>query len=322
MPKRLSIDDRIDALAKFRRGPCSPEAIEATTLGLTDKSNLVVAKAAVVARELMTVALIPHLVTAFEHFIDDLGNDKGCHALTAIVEALQTFAAPESAVFLRGIRHVQLESAYGGAVDAAVKLRCESAFGLVRMGYRDVMWELAALLADADRECRMAAARSIGHSMADAGLPLLRYKIQSGGLDNEVAAECFASLIQINAEKSIPFLAPYLDSPDAALRDGAALALGGTRRPEAFSLLHHCYNTRMDPEFRPVLLLSMAMQRTESAIAFVISIIATGDPRAAGSAVKALAIYRREEAVKNRVEQAVRERGDARVLEVFQTEFR
>ena len=105
----------------------------------------------------------------------------------------------------------------------------------------------------------MAAARSIGHSMADAGLPLLRYKIQSGGLDNEVAAECFASLIQINAEKSIPFLAPYLDSPDAALRDGAALALGGTRRPEAFSLLHHCYNTRMDPEFRPVLLLSMAM---------------------------------------------------------------
>ena len=64
MAKRLSIDDRVDALAKLRRGPSSPEAVQATIAGLADKSNLVVAKAAVVARELMTTSLVPNLVTA------------------------------------------------------------------------------------------------------------------------------------------------------------------------------------------------------------------------------------------------------------------
>lgn len=322
MAKRLSIDDRVDALAKLRRGPSSPEAVQATTAGLADKSNLVVAKAAVVARELMTTSLVPNLVTAFDRFIHEPTEDKGCAALTAIVETLQTFAASESAVFLRGIHHVQMEGSYGGSVDAAVKLRCESAFGLVRMGYRDVMWELAALLADADRECRIAAARGIGHSMADAGLPLLKYKILSSGMDNEVTAECLASLIQINAEKSIPFLAPHLDSPDVALRDAAALALGGTRRPEAFDLLRQSYERRIDSEFRSVLLLAMAMQRTEPAIGFVVSVIAGGDSRTAVNAIKALALYRREEAIRARIAEAVKIRNDVMVGKTFEVEFR
>lgn len=322
MTKRLSIDDRVGALAKLCRGPSTPEAVQATAAGLRDKNNLVVAKAAVVARELMTTALVSELVTAFERFIDDPSLDKGCAALTAIVEALQTFAASESAVYLRGIHHVQLEGSYGGSIDAAVKLRCESAFGLVRMGYRDVMWELAALLADEDRECRIAAARGIGHSMADAGLPLLKYKILSGRMDNEVTAECLASLIQINAEKSIPFLAPHLDSPDVALRDAAALALGGTRRPEAFDLLKRSYELRIDPEFRAILLLAMAMQRIEPAIAFVVSVIASGDGRTAVSAIKALAIYRREEAIRARVIEAVKSKNDVMVSRAFEVEFR
>ena len=313
MAKRLSIDERINALAKFRRGPCSPEAIQATTAGLLDKSNLVVAKAVVVARELMMTTLVPDLVTAFDRFINDPILDKGCAALTAIVEALQTFAGSESAVFLKAIRHVKMEAAYGEPIDAAVKLRCEAAYGLVRMGYRDVMWELAALLADADRECRIAAARGIGHSMADAGLPLLKFKILSGGRDNEVAAECFASLIQIDAGKSIPFLAPYLESPDVALRDAAALALGGTRKSEAFDLLTKSYALRIDSEFRGVLLLAMAMQRTEPAIAFVVLVIANGDSKTATNAVKALSIYPRDGMLKSRIEEAARSRSDGLV---------
>jgi HEAT repeat protein len=322
MAKRLSIDDRIDALAKLRRGPSTPEAIQAVKAGLTDKSNLVVAKAATVARELSMTMLTADLVAAFNRFIDDPSQDKGCAALTAAVQALQTFGASEAEVYLRGIHHVQMEASYGGSIDAAIGVRCESAFGLVRMGYRDVMWELAALLADPEKECRLAAVRAIGHSEADAGLPLLKYKVLSGARDSDVAAECFSSLAQINPAKVIPFLGEHLDSPDIMIAEAAGLALGSTRRPAAFALLRERWDRRVSPASREVLLLAIATLRIEPAIEFLISVIATADPRTAGEAVKALALYRRDDAVRSRVAEAVTAKSDPVVSRVFESEFR
>lgn len=323
MAKRLSIDDRIDALAKLRRGPSTPEAIQSVKVGLADKSNLVVAKAAMVARELSMTMLTADLVAAFNRFIDDRSHDKGCAALTASVQALQTFGSSEADVYLRGIHHVQMEASYGGAVDAAIGVRCESAFGLVRMGYRDVMWELSALLADPEKECRLAAVRAIGHSEADAGLPLLKYKVLSGAMrDSDVAAECFASLAQIDPAKVILFLGEHLDSPDIMIAEAAGLALGSTRRPAAFALLRERWDRRVSPASREVLLLAIATLRIEPAIEFLVSVIATADPRTAGEAVKALALYRRDDAIRARVAEAVTAKNNPVVSSVFESEFR
>ena len=321
MAKRLSIDDRIDTLAKLRRGPSTPGAVEAVKAGLADKSNLFAGKAAVVCRELSMTTLAADLVAAFNRFIEPSSQDKGCAALMPIVQAMQTFGVSEPDVYLRGIHHVQMEAAYGGAVDAAIGVRCESAFGLVRIGYRDVIWELAGLLADPQKECRLAAVRAIGHSGAEAGLSLLKYKILAGAMDADVAAECFGSLAQINPAKVIPFMGRHLDSLDEMIAEAAALALGSTRRPEAFALLKNQWERRISPSSRQAFLLAIATLRIEPAVALLVSVIATADTRAAADAVKAMALYRRDDAIRARVAEAVASRKDAALSKVLEAEF-
>src|SRR5258706_1138550 len=98
MAKRISIDERMDALAKLRGAPLTPEGIELLKGSLASKTNLAAAKAATIAREMNAVALIPDLVAAFDRFISDASADKGCQALTAIVEALQVMGATEANV--------------------------------------------------------------------------------------------------------------------------------------------------------------------------------------------------------------------------------
>jgi HEAT repeat protein len=320
MAKRISIDERMDALAKLRAAPLTSEGVELLKSSLAGKLNLAAAKAATIARDLNVQPLIPDLAAAFHRFIADTSTDKACLALTSIVEALQTMGANEPDVYLRGIRHVQMEPAWGGPSDVAAKLRCESAFGLVRIGYRNVIWELAGLLADADKQCRIAAVKAIGHSAAEAGMPLLKYKIRSADGDTDVAAECFASLVQIDAAKSISFLAAYLDSPDAQLSEAAALALASTRRPKAFELLRDQWNRRIDEPSREILALAIATHRSEPALEFLISQISTA-PASAATVLKALAPFRRDDALRARIAKEVSTTGDAAVTNAFEDEF-
>src|SRR5205823_6084725 len=91
-------------------GTPTPEALALLKSGLAERSNLLVAKAAQVARELAAKSLAPDLVAAFNRFIDSPQNDKGCLAMTAIAETLQQLGASESELYLRGIRHVQPEA--------------------------------------------------------------------------------------------------------------------------------------------------------------------------------------------------------------------
>jgi HEAT repeat protein len=322
MGKRLLSDERMDALAKLRGGGLTPEAIELLKSSLGSKANLIVARAAAIVREMNASALVSDLVAAFERFMSEPQSDKGCQAMSAIAEALQSLGAVEAELYLRGIRHVQLEASYGGPSDVAAKLRCECAFGLVRMGYRDVMWELAGLLADPDKQCRIAAARAIGHSEADAGMALLKYKILSLDRDEDVAAECLASMPQIDAVKSIPFLAGFLESSDEQMSEAAALALGSTRRPEAFELLRAQWDARIDARFRETLALAMGMLRNEAAVDFLVGQISTAGASVATVAIKALAFYRRDDGLRARVAEVVAKRSEAAIREVFEAEFR
>ena len=57
-------------------------------------------------------------------------------------------------------------------MDTAAELRGVCALGLVRMGYRDVLVELADLLMDPEAQARMMAARSLAHAMHHRSLHL------------------------------------------------------------------------------------------------------------------------------------------------------
>jgi HEAT repeat protein len=191
------------------------------------------------------------------------------------------------------------------------------------MGYSDVPWELARLMADPDRQCRIAAIRALGHSGAVAGLPLLEYKVLATTTDTEVAAECFGSMVQIDPRKGLEFAATYLDSPDAIMAESAALAVGESRRPEAFGILtERLAGGRFDLGLRRTLLMAIGLLRTDQAMDYLIETLTTAPPKAAIDAVAALALYKKDAKLRDRVAAVVNQRDDATIRDAFDKEFR
>src|SRR5215831_16606165 len=100
MRKPDRIEAKLDQLSRLRATGNSSEIAPF----LSDRVNVVSAKAATIAGELRLVELIPNLVKAFDRIMADPAVlDKGCAALTAIVEALYDMEHADADVYRRGI---------------------------------------------------------------------------------------------------------------------------------------------------------------------------------------------------------------------------
>jgi hypothetical protein len=284
MPKAPRLEDRLAALGDLRRDANAPEARKELAKCLASKINLLAAKAARIVGECKIDELAPQLVEAFDRFlIDAATSDRRCEAKLAIVRALEELEYPSCEPFLRGIRHVQMEPSFGTPVDTAVELRATSAIGLVRTNYPDVGVELVTLLADNARDARVGAARAIAYWGTLAGALLLRFKILSGDREAEVIGECFNGLLHIEGTRAVNFVAGYLEDESEALAESAALALGESRREEAFEIL----KARAGSWLRPTALLAIALLRNDQAVEYLRSLLPDAD------AEKALEIYNR-----------------------------
>ncbi len=316
MTKRL--EERLAELYALRDIPNSNEAIAKLHHALSLKTNHLVAAAAKIIADLASpgeleiTALENELVQAFERFmVNPEKTDKGCVAKTAIAEALHQLDADRTRLFLRGIHHVQLEPTWGGKEDTAAPLRGMCALGLVRLRYPHVMLELAHLLADAESDARIAAARAIAYAQQEeAGAPLLHLKILSGDENPQVRYECFYALLQIAPTSSLTFVADFLYDDDPTTCEAAALALGESRLKAAFDPLKAAWEKTFDPDLRHTLLLAIAMLRHEAAIDFLLSLITEASPVHAQDAVQALDMYRRDRAIWQRVQKLIDKRED------------
>src|SRR5258708_5405358 len=321
MKKPDPIEQALDRPSALRSGS-SPEApAHEIRKSLGSKSNLVVAKAAKMAGELRSAASVPDLVAAFDRLMADPGKlDKGCAAVTEIAGALYELDYAEPEVYLKGIRHVQKEGAYGPPVDVASKLRAFSAMGLVRSRHRQALDEVVSLLVDPEAPARVGAVRALASNGGEAGLLVLRLKVLTGDAESDVLAECFAGLLS-SGERSVPFVAGYADSEDAAVAEGAILALGTSRLPAAFDLLKEKWERCAGGDLRKTLLLAMALTRLEMATAFLVSLLESGSLQTAKDAITALAIYRDNERIRELIEAAVLKRGDKVLTEKFRREM-
>jgi HEAT repeat protein len=320
MAKADNIELQLAALTAIRADPKSDAAKAEFSKALKSKSNLVVAKAATIICDSHQTEFVPAMAVAFERFFDPAA-DKGCSAKTALANALYEAGHTESAGFLRGIHHVQMEASFGPAVDAAAELRGICALGLVRLGYPDVLLELAELLMDPEFQPRLMAVRAVAYTGSDAGAPLLRMKVKAGDSEPEVTAECFIGLMKISPAKSLPFVARYLQSSDLTMVEAAAQAIGGARTPAAFELLHKQWESRLQPEPRRPLLLGIAMTRQPAAVEFLLERIMDDRPTPAAHAIAAMAIYKHDETVKTKVAAIVAERGEAEVVTAMKKAF-
>jgi HEAT repeat protein len=226
MPKPRGLEAKLARLKALRHEPQSADHVAELRTALADKSNLVVAEAADIAGERLLKELEPDLVTAFHRFmIDAEETDKLCAAKLAIVETLNKLESANEDLLLTAIHHVQMEPRWGKPEDTAASLRGTAAFGLVRLGYRNIVMLLVELLNDSEKVARSAAATALGALGTPPCIPLLRFKA---------------------LDESLEFVAKFLDSPRESVQESAAFALAESRRPDAFELLkQHWLKHRM-----------------------------------------------------------------------------
>jgi HEAT repeat protein len=314
-------DAKLARLHAMRNQPVTSETTLELRRYLADASGFIVAEAAQIIKDQAIAELAGDLVAAFDRFmIDPEKSDKQCRAKIEIVDALNRVEYPEPDVYLRGLVHRQ-NPRFGlpPGQDAAGALRASCACALARIGHPDVVLFLTELLLDTDDTARAGAARALGGTGSLAAVPLLRYKVRIGDRLTEVIGECFASLVTLSFEESLPFVADYLQAHDSALQEAALFALAETRRPEAFAILKD-YWPEAPANLRESLLVALAMFRMPTANDFLISLLARKDP-SARAALSALAIHRDNPKITASIAAAVEANGAESVREWFSKKF-
>lgn len=317
MGKSRAVEDVLDGLSALRGKPLTPEGRAAIVKALASKHNFVAAKAADIARELKSRDVGAELQQAFDRFIKGDPRDKGCAATTAIARAALELECEAGGLFNAGIRHVQREGPYDAPSDAAAELRGLCALGLVMVRDLQMMDKATDLLADDAPTARIGAVRALAYSGREDAALVVRFKSLTGDDEPDVIAECFTALFQLAPDRSLEFVARFLDSSDEATRENAALAIGASRRPGALEVLRGHYSPRMWPGLRATLLLAIATVRSPDAVQFLLSLAEQEKPDAAVDAVRALAIFRHDQELRGKLAKIVEKRGDDRLQRAF-----
>lgn len=323
MAKRTSVEDDLAALKALAGEPANPQLAAKLTAALRSRVNLVVARAAGIVLQLKRTGPAGELIAAFDRFLnDDKYTDKGCTALTAIAKTLYELGEPSAeAAFVAGVKHVQMEGSFGPPVDVATELRGVCGLGLVRIGHRDQMIHLADLLADPEPQVRRFAARGLAYSERPEAALLLRFKLHGGDREVEVVTECMNAFVRLDPNRAPEFLSDFLDDSDPDIRTSAALALGESRMAEAFELLKARVPMERDADVRRTILLSVALLRLPLANDWLIARIADGSPQDASGAIEALAMYRRDSAMSDRVKTTAGARKESDVQRALAKHF-
>ncbi|MEO8594159.1 MAG: hypothetical protein ABI759_12635 [Candidatus Solibacter sp.] len=287
------IEEQLNALVRLR-GTGADAAAPALRKGLADRVNIVVAKAAQIAGELPAPGVLPDLLRAFDRlFQDAVKNDPQCWGKNAIARALLDLGHRDSAAFLRGAVHVQMEPTWGGQEDTAGPLRgaCLLALpGCPDLDRVEVLRHLVNALTEANPAVRADAARALAEMQGEDCALLLRLKARTGDAEPAVTGQVFESLLAIERRVALPFVRQFLAACDA-ISEEAALALGGSRQSEAADLLVEAWPDARGAEYRQALLRALSISRQDQAIAFLKTLAKDGRPQDVTDARAALALF-------------------------------
>jgi HEAT repeat protein len=309
------LEARIDELRKLRVGGPAAGVEEILRKALSDRSNLIVAEAAKTIGELSLDSLVPQLLSAFDRqFEDPAKTDPKCWGKTAVVKALVKLDYSESPPFLRGLRHVQLEAGYGGREDSAAQLRSNCALALVQC--RDLhRYEILACLVDAmsdpEDAVRIEAVRALNQLGGDESMLLLRLKARVGDRRHVIIGQVFDSLLSLERDRAVPFVAEYLNSRDEEQRDEAALALGSSRLGTALKVLTKSWQNAHSESFSTVLLRAISSSRLPEAIEFLLDVLRRGSPRQAAAALESLKLHEGSSSLQPLIEEAKKSRSQS-----------
>jgi HEAT repeat protein len=282
MSGKRRFEEQLAALEELRHQP--PQAsLEPLRKALTHRNNYLVAKAADLVREFRLPELTPELLAAFDRcFTDPFKTDPQCWAKNALSRALVTLEFQDAAVFLRGMRHIQLEPVWGGHSDTAATLRATCALALVAcrsLPEKELLTYLLELFADKDKSVRVEAVRAVEQVGSPSAALLLRLRAILAGDEPEVLGACYSGILHLDGTAAIPWLSRFIAAGDDAAAE-AALAIAADRSPQAFVALRERFLHVHDPWFQGVLLSAIGLTRQQEALDFLQHLVRTESPHA------------------------------------------
>ncbi len=331
----------LEALAESFRANSAFDAatIEHLRKTLAHRNNFIVAKAAKLVADAELFDLLPGALAAYDRFfLEAVKTDPKCWAKEALAKTLVKLEHRQMDAYLRGLRHHQMEGAWGGPSDTAGALRGACAHALVDcpgIADADLLALLLEPLTDTDKSVRMEAARAIGRVGGTSAALLLRLRALLGKDEPEVLGAVYSALLGVEGARAIPLVAGYLNDGDD-LSAEAAFALADTRAPEALAALiarlaqPHPLHTRGidrsqgvardDAWFASVLLSAIALTRLPEAMDFLVALIAR-DAREAPEAIEAVGRIAPNPELRARVERAVEQAGSPRLRQAFRQQL-
>jgi HEAT repeat protein len=288
------------------------EAAAGLRKALGDRVNLVVAKAARIAAERQLRELIPDLLVAFGRLFEDaMERDTQCWGKNAIAKALTELDYRESAPYLRGRRHVQMEAVWGGRQDTAQTLRGICLLALAScndMPRVQIFRLLVDSMADEAPVVRVEAVRAVAEMDGEEAALVLRLKARLGDREPSVIGQVFDSLLQLERDAALPLVAEFLDGSDEAMSQEAALALGSSRMVGAVEILLKALPRTRDAYFRRTILRALSASRQEKAMESLLGLVRDGLRADADGALEALELHRESPDIRAAVEAAMRDR--------------
>jgi hypothetical protein len=307
-------DEQMAALEALRGRELDTDAVALIKKSLANRNNFLVAKAARLAEDAGLTDLVPDLAAAFDRFFTNAEKtDPQCWAKNALSRALAKLECRDKDVFLRGLRHHQMEPTWGGRSDSAGTLRATCAHALIACNGLDNQELLILLLdplVDKDKSVRVEAVRALAQ-LGEMAVAVLRLRALIPGEDPEVLGQCFTALLAIERDEAIPFVAGFLEPGDDPAGE-AAFALAEMRSPAALAVLLERQKGITDEWFGGVLLSAIALTRLPEAIDFLLGMIER-EEREAPAAIEALSRVASGEELKARLERTVAATGSQRL---------
>lgn len=286
---------------------------------LSDRHYRVIANAASMCGDRLLYALEQDLIDAYQRLLDrPVKNDPHCVAKGAIVRTLVKLDCQDHEFFHANMRYRQLQPTWGGSVDTALDVRNSSAMGLVGTSYDRAAVAIAELMCDPEAYVRAGALRALACIRAERAEPLLRFKALSGDPEAEVIGECFASLLRVDIDETVEFVARFLDGADQEIAQYAALALGESRETPALNALCKAFDQiYVEREFRRILIRAVVLQRSEPAFTWLLNTAAERDADACKLVIEELSIYRANSKLQARLAQVLTVRDDTVLVQLF-----
>lgn len=286
----------------------APASLGKLRTALRSTTGFVVAAAAKLVEDHRLEPLVAELAPAFERLCEDaVKRDPGCRGKLAIARALHALDHWDDRVFVAGLRHEQREG--WGREDTAGELRGACGLAHAHFARPDALDVIAGLLADRERTTRLAAAQALGDAGRTDATALLRFKVLIGDDEPAVLSACFEALFALARDASYDFVVERLAGHDERA-EAAALALGGARLAAAFEPLT-AWCTGAAPEQRHRIgYLALALLRAEPATAYLLDAIRSHGRRDAVAAARALATFKDDRSLVERIRAAARDQRD------------